>query len=88
MQRSRILYPLIVTNYTALLDVHIKVWGGGYNGQVEAIVPALSKAIQSFDTNTRKTLRYFKFMKHDGRNVERKKIGKKKARKGLVYVRR
>lgn len=32
MQRARILYPLIVTHYTALLDVHIKVWGGGYNG--------------------------------------------------------
>jgi small subunit ribosomal protein S9 len=31
MQRARILTPLIVTNYTALLDVHIKVWGGGYN---------------------------------------------------------
>ena len=32
MQRARILTPLAVTHYTCLLDVNIKVWGGGYNG--------------------------------------------------------
>jgi len=45
MQRQRILAPLSITNYTCLLDVNLKVWGGGYNGQVEAIIPAISKAI-------------------------------------------
>ena len=45
MQRSRILIPLQVTEYTCLLDVNIKVWGGGYSGQVGAIIPALAKAI-------------------------------------------
>ena len=80
--------PLSVTNYTCLLDVNLKVWGGGFNGQVEAIIPAISKAIQGFDMNTRKTLKYFNLMKHDPRNVERKKIGHPKARKGKVYRRR
>jgi len=56
--------------------VNIKVWGGGYNGQVEAIIPAIAKAVQGFDMNTRKTLKYFGLMRHDGRNKERKKIGK------------
>lgn len=88
MQRSRILTPLVVTHYTCLLDVNIKVWGGGYNGQVEAIIPAIAKAVQGFDMNTRKTLKYFGLMRHDGRNKERKKIGKQKARKGNVYRRR
>lgn len=88
MQRQRILTPLSVTNYTCLLDVNLKVWGGGYNGQVEAIIPAIAKAIQGFDMNTRRTLKSFNLMKHDGRNVERKKIGMKKARKGITYVRR
>jgi len=88
MQRQRILLPLSVTNYTCLLDINLKVWGGGYNGQVEAIIPALAKAIQGFDMNTRRTLKTYNLMKHDGRNVERKKIGKKKARKGITYVRR
>ena len=41
-----------------------------------------------FDMNTRKTLKMFGLMKTDGRNVERKKIGMKKARKGKVYRRR
>lgn len=88
MQRQRILTPLSVTHYTCLLDVNLRVWGGGYNGQVEAIIPALAKAIQGFDTNTRRTLKFFGLTKHDGRNKERKKIGKQKARKGNVYRRR
>lgn len=88
MQRQRILTPLVVTQYTCLLDVNIRVWGGGYIGQVEAIIPALSKAIQGFDMGTRRTLKSFGLMNHDGRNKERKKIGKQKARKGNVYRRR
>ena len=32
MQRQRILLPLMLTHYTCLLDVNIRVWGGGYNG--------------------------------------------------------
>ena len=88
MQRARILLPLVLTHYTCLLDVKIKVWGGGYNGQVEAIVPALARALQAFDVNTRKNLKYFGLMRHDPRNKERKKIGKQSARKGQVYRRR
>ena len=88
MQRSRILLPLVLTHYTCLLDVKIKVWGGGFNGQVEAIVPALARALQGFDVHTRRPLKYFGLMQHDPRNKERKKIGKQKARKGQVYRRR
>lgn len=88
MQRQRILLPLQLTYYTCLLDVKIKVWGGGFNGQVGAIIPALAKAVQGFDMNTRKTLKYYGLMRHDGRNKERKKIGKQKARKGNVFRRR
>jgi small subunit ribosomal protein S9 len=88
MQRQRILTPLSVTSYTCLLDVNLKVWGGGYNGQVEAIIPAISKAIMGFDQNTRRTLKYFGLMKHDTRQTERKKIGKQKARKANVFRKR
>jgi small subunit ribosomal protein S9 len=88
MQRQRILLPLVLTNYTCLLDVHIRVWGGGFNGQTEAIIPALAKAVAGFDINTRKPLRHYNMMHKNHRNKERKKIGKIKARKGLVYRRR
>lgn len=88
MQRARMLLPLILTHYTCLLDVSIRVWGGGYNGQVEAIVPALARAVQGFDVHTRKALKHFGLTRNDPRNKERKKIGKQKARKGQVYRRR
>jgi ribosomal protein S9 len=49
---------------------------------VEAIIPALSRALQGFDVKTKRNLKKFKLMKNDIRRVERKKIGFIKARKG------
>ena len=87
-QRYKILSPLILTKYTCLLDVDIWVHGGGLTGQCEAIIPGLAKAIQHYDVKARAVLKYFRLMRHDPRNVERKKFGLKKARKGQVYRRR
>lgn len=80
--------PLVATQYTCLLDVNIKVWGGGTKGQVEAIMPAMSRALMGFDVNTKKAVKDMGLLKLDPRVVERKKIGKQKARKGNVYRRR
>jgi small subunit ribosomal protein S9 len=80
--------PLSVTQYTCILDVDIWVHGGGLTGQCESIVPAIAKAIQNYDVKTRSILKYYRLMKHDPRNVERKKAGLIKARKGPVYRRR
>lgn len=52
------------------------------------MVPALAKALQHYDVKTRMVLKYFKLLRNDPRQVERKKIGLKKARKGNVYRRR
>ena len=87
-QRYRILLPLMITEYTCLLDLDIWVHGGGLTGQPEAIVPGIAKALQNYDVKTRAILKYFKLMRHDPRNVERKKYGRIKARKGQVYRRR
>ena len=87
-QRYRILLPLTLTRYTCLLDVDIWVHGGGFTGQAEATVPAIAKALQNYDVKTRPVLKFFRLMRHDGRNVERKKPGLIKARKGQVYRRR
>jgi small subunit ribosomal protein S9 len=51
-------------------------------------VPAIAKALQKYDVKTRPILKYFKLTQHDPRQVERKKPGLKKARKGQVYNRR
>lgn len=87
-QRQRILLPLTVTQYTCLLDVTIHVHGGGTTGQCEACVPAIAKAIQSYDVEARPVLKYLRLLRNDPRRVERKKPGLLKARKGQTYVRR
>jgi ribosomal protein S9 len=57
-QRNRVITPLVVTSYTALLDVEFKIRGGGTTGQADACVPALAKAIQGFDVRARKPLKF------------------------------
>ena len=71
-----------------MLDVDIRVSGGGDTGQAEACVPAIAKALQAYDVKTRRPLKYLKMLKNDPRRVERKKPGLIKARKGQVYRRR
>ena len=87
-QRQRIMIPLSATQYTCLVDVVINVRGGGTSGQCEACIPAIAKAIQAYDVQTRPIIKYLRLHRNDPRRVERKHIGKKKARKGQTYVRR
>mmetsp|Transcript_37375 Transcript_37375/g.35964 ORF Transcript_37375/g.35964 Transcript_37375/m.35964 type:complete len:84 (-) Transcript_37375:20-271(-) len=82
------LLPLNATSYTALLDVDVWVYGGGFTGQCEACIPAIAKALAKFDVRTKALLKKLKLTKHDTRQVERKKPGLIKARKGQVYRRR
>lgn len=86
--RYLILKPMVVTAYTCLLDVDIRVSGGGVTGQAEACVPAIAKALQAYDVKTRRPLKHLDLLKNDPRRVERKKPGLQKARKGQVYRRR
>ena len=87
-QRYRILFPISATSYTCMLDVDIRVRGGGTTGQCEACIPAISKALQAFDVRARRPLKFLRLLKNDPRQVERKKPGLQKARKGQVYRRR
>ena len=53
--RQQLLLPLTLTSYTCLLDVNLKMHGGGNTGQAEAAIPAIAKAIAKFDISTRPT---------------------------------
>jgi len=64
------------------------VSGGGTTGQAEACVPAIARALQAYDVETRPVLKYLRLLRNDPRRVERKKPGLLKARKGQTYVRR
>lgn len=87
-QRMTVVRPIRIANYTSVLDVDIWVRGGGFRGQAEACVPAISKAIARFDPGLREFLEKERLVYSDGRVRERQKYGKKRARKGRVYKRR
>ena len=69
-------------------DVKVNVDGGGINGQAEAIRLAISKAFVEMDPETKKELRAHGLMTRDPRMVERKKFGRKKARKRFQFSKR
>jgi small subunit ribosomal protein S9 len=54
--RAKCIYPLSITNLSSLYDVDIKTYGGGVNGQLDAIIPAIAKAIITIDDKYRPVL--------------------------------
>lgn len=69
-------------------DIKVNVEGGGYNGQAEAIRLAIAKACVSLNEENKKELRAHGLMTRDPRMVERKKFGRKKARKQFQFSKR
>jgi small subunit ribosomal protein S9 len=92
--------PLDVTDLHNKFDILVSVDGGGINGQAGAIRHGISRALVKFeqadssegDDSTggpiKKSLRKAGYMTRDAREVERKKVGKHKARKGTQYSKR
>ena len=94
--------PLDVTNLNDKFDIVINVKGGGTNGQAGAIRHGIARALLKYDEDTngatssdsgdavtlRKILRKAGFLTRDAREVERKKFGLHKARKGTQYSKR
>ncbi|HBB44455.1 MAG: 30S ribosomal protein S9 [Parcubacteria group bacterium GW2011_GWA1_44_13] len=68
--------------------VSVKVVGGGIHSQAEALRHGLSRALVTFDEETRKRLKKLGFLKRDPRMKERRKFGLKKARKAPQWSKR
>lgn len=68
--------------------IKINVGGGGKSGQAGAIRLGISRVLAQLDEQTRKILRANGFLTRDSRMVERKKVGKHKARKSIQYSKR
>ncbi|ASS47154.1 30S ribosomal protein S9p (S16e) [Candidatus Nasuia deltocephalinicola] len=68
--------------------IKVKVKGGGIISQINAIKLGIAKAIFKYDNNYKKILKSNKLLSSDSRKVERKKIGKKKARKNKQFSKR
>lgn len=86
--QDTILSPFIVCGKENQFDFSVKVNGGGFNAQADAIRLGISRALLIFDEELRKSLRAAGFLTRDARKVERKKPGKKKARKSPQFSKR
>ena len=80
--------PLEAVQLTGKFDITVKVDGGGITGQAGAIRHGITRALMEYDDGLRKTLRAAGFVTRDAREVERKKVGRRKARRGPQYSKR
>ncbi len=80
--------PLETVDSLKNFDFNITVKGGGGSGQAGAIRLGISRALLSYDETMRSQLRSSGFLTRDAREVERKKVGLKKARKATQYSKR
>ena len=83
-----IVRPFEVINQPTEYDVRCNVKGGGPTGQAGAMVHGISKALVMFDENFKATLKSHKLTTRDSRAVERKKPGRKKARRSFQFSKR
>jgi len=70
------------------VDVNVTVAGGGSSGQAGAIRHGIARALLKYDEGFRPTLRKAGFLTRDAREVERKKVGLRKARRATQYSKR
>lgn len=81
--------PFTAVNREGKFDVMATVAGGGLSGQAGAVRHGISKALDNFDpASFHKVLRQGGFLTRDSRTVERKKYGRKKARKRFQFSKR
>ena len=80
--------PLELMELTDKFDVNVTVSGGGTTGQAGAIRHGLTRALMQYDESLRPGLRKAGFVTRDAREVERKKVGLRKARRATQYSKR
>ena len=80
--------PLVVASRLGQYDLSITVAGGGLSGQAGAVRHGLAKALTYFEPELRPALKHEGFLTRDARVVERKKYGRKKARRSFQFSKR
>jgi small subunit ribosomal protein S9 len=80
--------PLEVVEMQDKFDFYITVTGGGNTGQSGAIRHGITRALMEYDENYRPALRKAGFVTRDAREVERKKVGLRKARRAVQFSKR
>ena len=80
--------PLEVADVADKVDVKVTVRGGGTSGQAGAIRHGIARALVEYDENLHASMRQAGFLTRDAREVERKKVGLRKARKRPQFSKR
>jgi len=80
--------PLELVEMASRFDVNVAVEGGGITGQAGAIRHGITRALLQYDETLRRPLRTAGFVTRDAREVERKKVGRRKARRGTQFSKR
>jgi small subunit ribosomal protein S9 len=83
-----VVQPFEVTETLGRYDVKARVLGGGITGQAGALRHGISKALIEADPELRPVLRRLGFLTRDPRVKERKKYGRKRARRGFQFSKR
>lgn len=86
--REIIMQPIVATERLKEFDIVCTVSGGGLSGQAGALKHGISKCLLNYEPGLRATLKAGGFLTRDSRIVERKKYGRKKARKSFQFSKR
>lgn len=86
--KMKVMQPLVLTKQEKSVDIVAVTLGGGYSAQAEALRHGISKALNSYDVAFRAILKPKGLLTRDSRVVERKKYGKRKARRSPQFSKR
>ncbi len=87
-KKLRVKQPLALTKQETSVDIVATTLGGGFGGQADALRHGISRALVKFDESFRAVLKPEGMMTRDSRVVERKKPGKRKARRSPQFSKR
>ncbi len=87
-KKLRVKQPLALTKQDTSVDIVATTLGGGFGGQADALRHGISRALVSYDASFRAILKPEGMMTRDSRVVERKKPGKRKARRSPQFSKR
>jgi len=86
--RQRAVAPLVTTETSESFDIFCNVNGGGPNGQAEAVSLGVARALKTLSPAHEEVLREHNQLTRDGREKERKKYGRRGARRGFQFSKR
>ena len=86
--KLKVIQPLLATKQETSIDVIAMTLGGGYSAQADALKHGISKALAAMDKDFRAALKPKGLLTRDSRVVERKKFGRRKARRSPQFSKR